>query len=224
MIRRLLFPFALLFALLLSSQVSIARTVTVYKYFDDEGVLHLSSTAPTSETEPNLVYSRSYKIQPPAPSTDYPLLTRVSHTELDTKKKYKASKKSKAYNKLIKKVAKKYQLPPALLHAMVKVESAYNPKAVSPKGAVGLMQLMPMTAKRFKVRNRYDPEQNLQAGAEYLTYLLKLFNKDLRLAVAAYNAGEGSVKKYGNKIPPYRETRAYVTKVLNLYEKYQTVM
>lgn len=224
MTRRLLSPFILFLTLLLTMQTSMARTVTVYKYFDEKGVLHLSSAAPASEDKQNVVYSRSYKVHSPTTSPSYPLLTRVSHSELDTKKKYKISKKSKAYNKLIKKVAKKYQLPPALLHAMVKVESAYNPRAVSPKGAVGLMQLMPMTAKRFKVSNRYDPEQNLQAGAEYLTYLLKLFNKDLRLAIAAYNAGEGSVKKYGNKIPPYRETRAYVTKVMNLYEQYQTVM
>jgi soluble lytic murein transglycosylase-like protein len=85
------------------------------------------------------------------------------------------------------------------------------------------MQLMPFTAKRFGVRNIYDPGQNIQGGALYLAYLLKLFNNDSRLAVAAYNAGENAVIQHGNKIPPYSETINYVSKVMGLYKKLRTI-
>lgn len=122
---------------------------------------------------------------------------------------------------LIPKVAAEIGLEVALLHAVIETESDYNPKAVSHKGAVGLMQLMPATAKRFGVTNRYDPTQNIYGGARYLRYLLKLFNNNLQLAVAAYNAGEGNVRKYGNKIPPFRETQGYVKKVMRLYKTYR---
>ena len=103
-----------------------------------------------------------------------------------------------------------------LIHAIISVESDYNPKAVSSKGAVGLMQLMPATAKRFGVVDSFNPYQNIHGGARYLAYLLKTFNNDKRLAVAAYNSGEQSVIKYGVKIPPYRETITYVSRVSHL--------
>jgi soluble lytic murein transglycosylase-like protein len=122
---------------------------------------------------------------------------------------------------LIPKIAAEIGLEVALLHAVIETESGYNPKAVSHKGAVGLMQLMPATAKRFGVTNRYDPTQNLYGGARYLHYLLDLFNNNLELAVAAYNAGEGNVTKYGNQIPPFRETQGYVKKVMRLYKAYR---
>ncbi|GAB6068229.1 lytic transglycosylase domain-containing protein [Methylothermus subterraneus] len=117
----------------------------------------------------------------------------------------------------IEQVAQKYRLDPKLLHAIIRAESAYNPNAVSPKGAVGLMQLMPETAARYGIGDRYDPFKNLEAGARYLRDLLSTFG-DIRLAVAAYNAGEGAVRKYGNQIPPYLETREYVARVLQFYE------
>lgn len=118
---------------------------------------------------------------------------------------------------LIKRVADEHQLRPALVHAVIRAESAYRADAVSPKGAVGLMQLMPATAKRFGVDNRRDPEQNLRGGTAYLRKLLTLFDSDLQLALAAYNAGENAVIRYGNAIPPYRETQDYVRKVIRFY-------
>ncbi len=125
---------------------------------------------------------------------------------------------------LIEKVAKEMRLHPGLLHAVVRIESAYNPQAVSKKGAQGLMQLMPATANRYGVMDSYDPEQNLEGGARYLTDLLKEFEYDIRLALAAYNAGENAVKRYGNTIPPYQETIDYVDKVLGEYERNRLAM
>jgi soluble lytic murein transglycosylase-like protein len=110
----------------------------------------------------------------------------------------------------------------ALIRAVIAVESAYNPSAVSRTGAVGLMQLMPETARRYNVTDRHDPEQNIHGGAQYLRDLLRMFNNNMRLALAAYNAGEQAVMNYGNRIPPYRETLAYVPKVMKYYERYST--
>ncbi len=125
---------------------------------------------------------------------------------------------------LIEKVAKELRLHPGLLHAMVRVESAYNPQAVSKKGAQGLMQLMPATANRYGVADSYDPKQNLEGGARYLRDLLVEFEYDIRLALAAYNAGENAVKRYGNSIPPFPETINYVDKVLGEYERNRLAM
>jgi soluble lytic murein transglycosylase-like protein len=118
------------------------------------------------------------------------------------------------YAQLIEMVAGQHDLYPELLHAVVRTESAYNPSAVSSAGATGLMQLMPATAKRYKVNDIWDPVDNLHGGARYLRDLLDMFGNDLRLALAAYNAGENAVIKYGNRIPPYPETQRYVRKVL----------
>ncbi|GEM_PF-330779 len=139
-------------------------------------------------------------------------------------RKSKVHRKYKNYQNLIQDVATSTQLEPALLHAVIQTESAFNPKAVSPKGAVGLMQLMPATARRFGVKDRTNATANVYGGARYLRYLLGLFNNDLKLVLAAYNAGENAVKRYGNKIPPYRETRGYVKKVMRLYRAYQNRM
>jgi hypothetical protein len=121
----------------------------------------------------------------------------------------------------IQHVAVTYRLEPALLHAVISAESGYNPRARSPQGARGLMQLMPGTAARFAVINPYDPLANLHGGAHYLRWLLDLF-KDLRLALAAYNAGESAVQRYGNTVPPYPETRTYVRRVLDFYHFYRS--
>lgn len=124
-----------------------------------------------------------------------------------------------AYSPLIEATASKYDLDPALLHAVIRAESAYNPGAVSNKGAAGLMQLMPGTAARFGVRDRFDPEENIEGGARYLSELLDMFQSDVRLAVAAYNSGENTVKKFGYQIPPIAETQDYVARVLNYYRR-----
>ena len=127
------------------------------------------------------------------------------------------TRNKKKYSPIISTAAVKHSVDPRLLHAVIRAESAYNPKAVSHKGAVGLMQLMPQTAERFGVKDRENPTENINGGARYLSELLKLFESDIKLAVAAYNAGEHNVIKYGNKIPPFNETRQYVAKVMKFY-------
>lgn len=121
---------------------------------------------------------------------------------------------------LIRQQARRYKVDPSLVMAVIHAESAYDKNAISRAGAVGLMQLMPATAKRFGVSNRNDATQNIQGGVRYLRYLLELFNFNIRLTLAAYNAGESAVKKYDNKIPPYKETQHYVKKVLLYYQNY----
>ena len=119
---------------------------------------------------------------------------------------------SQGINAVVESVAAQYSLRPQLIHSVIKVESNYNPRAISPKGALGLMQLVPQTARRFGVSDVFDPVENIQGGAAYLKYLLDLYNNDLKLALAAYNAGEGAVAKYGD-VPPYAETRNYLVQV-----------
>ena len=125
------------------------------------------------------------------------------------------------YDTLVKKAAHEHNLDQALLRAVITVESGYDPRAVSSKGAVGLMQLMPETAQRYGVIDLYDPAENIHAGARYLRDLMRTFNNDITLVLAAYNAGEDTVIRYGNRIPPYRETRLYVPRVMDLYRRYR---
>lgn len=124
-----------------------------------------------------------------------------------------------AYDDLIHKVARTHLLDPALLKAVMHAESGFNPHAVSHKGASGLMQLMPATAKRFGARDVFDPRENIRAGASFLKYLMKKFDNNHRLVLAAYNAGENAVLRYKG-IPPYAETRGYVKKVLMFKGRY----
>lgn len=107
---------------------------------------------------------------------------------------------------------------PRFIHAVIKQESRYDPKAVSHAGAEGLMQMMPGTAKRFGLKNSFDPAANVEAGTKYLKFLLKRFNGDVSLALAGYNAGEGSVDKYKG-VPPYNETQNYIKKIVKTYGK-----
>lgn len=139
---------------------------------------------------------------------------------LDLARSYVETDRSR-YNQYIRNAARATKVPAALIRAVITAESAFNPYALSATGAVGLMQLMPETAARYGVKNRMDPSQNILGGAKYLSDLLKLFNNNMRLTVAAYNAGEGAVMKYGRKIPPYAETVAYVPKVLRYYKHYK---
>ena len=118
--------------------------------------------------------------------------------------------------RLVEESARKHGLDPALVLAVVSVESGFKPEAVSPKGAQGLMQLMPRTAASLGVQDAFDPEQNIDAGVRHLESLVRLYDGNLTRALAAYNAGQGAVAKHGG-VPPYRETRAYVRRVLERY-------
>ena len=131
--------------------------------------------------------------------------------------------KRKQYGTVVKRAAQAHRIPVSLLHAIISAESGYNAEAVSRAGAVGLMQLMPATASRYGVKDRKDPIDSIRGGSRYFRYLLDLFDNDIRLALAAYNAGENAVIKYGRRIPPYRETQNYVKRVLKFYEEYSGV-
>jgi soluble lytic murein transglycosylase-like protein len=124
------------------------------------------------------------------------------------------------FDDLIISQAKKFGLEPALLKAIVHIESSFNPEAISPRGAQGLMQLMPETAKRYGVSSRSDPVESLEGGGRYMRDLLTLFDFDLELALAAYNAGENAVVKF-NGVPPFPETQSYVENVKTLLKKYR---
>ncbi|AFL72933.1 lytic transglycosylase domain-containing protein [Thiocystis violascens] len=130
-------------------------------------------------------------------------------------------KQRSTYHGLVLANARRYRLSPGLLHAVIRAESAYNPAAVSSAGAQGLMQLMPGTAARYGVSDSFNPVENVRGGAAYLRDLLDMFDQDLRLALAGYNAGEGAVMKHGRQIPPYAETQGYVRKVLQYFRDEQ---
>jgi soluble lytic murein transglycosylase-like protein len=119
----------------------------------------------------------------------------------------------------VQQAAKQFGVDPALVHAVISVESAYDPMAVSRRGASGLMQLMAKTAKRYGVADVFDPAQNVRAGTQHLSELLAFFGNDLALALAAYNAGTDAVLRHGRKIPPFPETLAYVPKVVRVYSQ-----
>jgi soluble lytic murein transglycosylase-like protein len=154
-----------------------------------------------------------------APSTARPVSAHSSAPHGTLTPAYRPAAGRGVHHALINAAAKAANIQADLLHAVVAVESAYNSTAVSPKGAQGLMQLMPATAAIYTVRNPYDPAQNLKAGARHLRYLLVQFDYDLGLALAAYNAGAEAVRRYRNTIPPFPETRDYVRRVIQLYHR-----
>lgn len=120
------------------------------------------------------------------------------------------------YDELIRRIAQKYRVEHTLIHSIIRAESNYDRFAVSSKGALGLMQLMPATAIQYGVKNVFDPSENIEGGVKYLKDLIKLYNGKTKLVLAAYNAGQEAVKKY-NGIPPYRETRNYISKIMNRF-------
>jgi len=124
------------------------------------------------------------------------------------------------YDEYIRQAATLYQIPEELVRAVIRVESDFDPRAVSPANARGLMQLIPETAERMMVTDSFDPRQNIFGGVRYLRVLANLFNGDIQLTIAAYNAGEGAVMRYGG-IPPYQETQDYVVRVLGNYRQYR---
>jgi len=181
----------------------------IWGYVDEKGVAHLASH-PVDQRYYLFKKEPRPALAPPADdaNTEVPAPRRTTHVN---------PAQRKHYTPLIAAVAREHNLEPALMHAVITVESGYNPKARSPKGAIGLMQLMPDTARRYAVADIWDPDQNLRGGARYLRDLLAMFNDNLSLALAAYNAGEGAVVQAGNRIPPYAETRNYVPRVLQQY-------
>jgi len=161
---------------------------------------------------------RVYYTDAPIKGFKYKRIIRTKPKSYASAYKHLAKNKKK-YAPLIAKAAEKYQVDAKLLHAVIQTESAYDVKAVSSAGAVGLMQLMPATAKRYGVSNRKNAAQNIDGGTQYIKDLFNMFDSNLDLVLASYNAGEGAVKKYNNTIPPYPETQGYVRKVLSLYNK-----
>jgi soluble lytic murein transglycosylase-like protein len=127
--------------------------------------------------------------------------------------------RSAKYDQAIAGAAKASTIQASLVRAVIVVESGFNPRAVSKRGAIGLMQLQPATARRYGVKDIYDPEQNIRAGTRYLRDLLTRFDSNLELALAAYNAGEEAVERYGRHIPPYAETLNYVPSVMRVYQR-----
>lgn len=191
------FPLALLIAISAAFILIISNDAyaDIYKYEDDEGVLHLTNM-PSDPNARYVVVMREKRI--------------LFQPNLDVNK----------YDDLISKAADKFKLDSALIKAIIKAESNFNHKAVSPVGAQGLMQLMPKTASYLNVDDSFHPEKNIEGGARYLSYLLKTYRGNLPLALAAYNAGEKAVAKYNHNIPPYKETQNYVRRVLSFYESY----
>ncbi len=190
----------LLLSIFLTADFSAAG---IYRYEDENGVIHFSNCPRDPKFK---LYIRESKddvgVEPGEAAPSFSLID------------------SKNFDYLISEFAKKYEIEFALIKAMIRAESGFNPNAISRKGAKGLMQLMPGTALRMNVSNVFNPKENIEGGVRYFKYLLSLFNNDLRLSLAAYNAGENIVAQLGT-IPPYRETVDYVRKVLSFYQSYR---
>jgi soluble lytic murein transglycosylase len=172
----------------------------IYRYVDGEGVIHYSNTQPDGKFK--LYLREGPKAVPRAQAS------AISGASWMT-----------GY---VDRFSRANDLPPALVHAIIKAESNGQRKAVSRKGAKGVMQLMPFTSKRLRVNDPFDPIENIEGGIKYIKELLVTFEGDLTNTIAAYNAGPGAVRKYGG-VPPYQETRQYVRRVMDLYRQYSAV-
>lgn len=171
----------------------------IYRYVDKDGVIHFSNT-----------HRRGKRVA-----------ADKARKRTDRAGSVVRSKAPDEYDAYIREAAALYQIPAALVRAVIRVESNFNPRAISRANAQGLMQLIPATAERMLVRDPFDARQNVLGGTRYLRVLANLFNGNLQLTLAAYNAGEGAVIRY-NGIPPYEETQAYVRKVLEYYSLYRS--
>ncbi|MEP6883868.1 MAG: lytic transglycosylase domain-containing protein [Gammaproteobacteria bacterium] len=189
---------AFLFAALLSASVAVARS-QIYTYVDGDGLRHYTDVPDNNR---------------------YRLLVLSPRDRTASGDRYDAMLLARAgmYDSIIEKAAVSVSVEPNLLRAVIVVESGFNTRAVSKRGAMGLMQLMPATATRYGAANPFDPHENVHAGARYLKFLIDRFGQDLRLALAAYNAGENAVDRHGGQVPPFSETMAYVPRVLRIYE------
>jgi len=194
----MLFKSALLLAALLSASAASARS-QIYTYLDADGVRHFTDVPDNNR---------------------YRLLVLSPRDRTSSGDRYDNMLLAKAgrYDSIIEKAAVSASVEPNLLRAVIVVESGFNSRAVSKRGAMGLMQLMPATATRYGAANPFDPHENVHAGARYLKFLIDRFGQDIRLALAAYNAGEDAVVRNGGQIPPFTETMAYVPRVLRIYQ------
>ena len=184
----------------------------IYSFTDERGVVHFTNI-PQTDRRYRMVY-REATSRPQA-------VKGVSGLGYQSMPAWKPTdEEMKRFAHIIELASRVNGIEPALVHAVIKAESGYNPKALSPKGAQGMMQLIPETAKRYGVTNSFDPVDNIYAGTRYLRDLIKMFNGNLELALAGYNAGENAVIRAGNKVPNYAETVAYVPKVLGFYRAY----
>jgi soluble lytic murein transglycosylase-like protein len=174
----------------------------IYRYVDENGVIHFT----------NCPRDPKFKL--------YIRESREDVGDENGSSSVSYVKDSNQYDSLITEFSRKYQVDFALIKAIIRAESGFNPLAVSRKGAKGLMQLMPETAQRVNVSNVFNPKENIEGGVRHFKYLLSLFDNDLRLSLAAYNAGENVVAEL-RSIPPYRETLDYVKKVLSFYQSYK---
>ncbi len=193
---------ALLFFFSCLLGVSTAASAGIYRYVDEKGVVHFT----------NCPMDRKFKLYLRESKEDAGVEVRTLSLP--------NAKNPNYYDSLISEFSQKYQVDFALIKAMIHAESGFNPLAISRKGAKGLMQLMPETALRMNVSNVFNPKENIEGGVRHFKYLLSLFNNDLRLSLAAYNAGENLVSAL-RSIPPYRETIDYVRKVLSYYQSYK---
>ena len=178
----------------------------IYQYVDADGVVHFTSA------RPNAAGAKLYMKSAPAPRAGV-----VPYAPQD-----RDPGRFTRYDEHIRQAAALYQIPEQLVRAVIKVESDYDPRAVSSAGARGLMQLMPETAGRMQVKDINDPRENIFGGVRYLRVLANMFNGNLDLTIAAYNAGEGAVMAHGG-IPPFAQTRDYVIKVTHYYRRYRTI-
>lgn len=184
----------LFIALSLVFSIGADSWADIYRYIDDSGVVCYTDAPLNRKAE------KVMRTEPPVLQKDG----------------YNAAVQRDFHSIVVDK-ASKYEMDPSLVHAVIKTESNGNPRAVSKKGAMGLMQLMPTTASDLAVRNPFDPEENIDGGTRYLKYLIERFNGDLTLALAAYNAGPKTVEKTGS-VPQITETKQYVKRVLSLYD------
>lgn len=198
---------AVALAMILSLAAPLPARAQVYKWVDENGVITFSNIAPPQNQDYQVLRFPCYAADPKCRSVSWekvPLNTQAYHREIRSAAEYNAVEES-------------------LIRAIIHAESAYQPDARSPKGAQGLMQLMPATAADLEVSNPFDPAQNIDGGARYLSQLLAEFKGDMDLATAAYNAGPNAVYKYGG-IPPYDETQEYVRRVKILYKRYDQAL
>lgn len=193
----------------------------IYKYVDAAGNVYFTDT-PLQGSRYKLEWHRESRrvareVVAPRPESNIAARGRVITSPSVATLSQSQSQRRELYHHLVLANARRYGLSPSLLHAIIRAESAYNPTAVSRAGAQGLMQLMPGTAARYGVKDSFDPVENIRGGSAYLRDLLDMFDQDVKLALAGYNAGEGAVIKHGRQIPPYAETQDYVRKVLSFY-------